>query len=751
MGKFIIGDDGKAHWVSDDKEVVITGKAKTPLKKKKEDTRKPYILTPDNQNKAINNATKKAAEGIVKALSIVGEGFNEVVSSALSTPMGTATTASTFPVTNSGSNQQVSQEANRQAKEFIEENGVVLSPSSWIVGKGNPWKGAQTIAGLDPRLQALAFGVDALTLAKGKPALKATGNAAVDVAARAGNKTAKAKAVSRRLGEDVGKVELTQKTSQSPVQYNVSDNVTLYRANAEKPKASSRKAAQDNYAEQYIGQWFTDDPNKPIWYAANYAKHGEQPMIYQTTVPRYWAEQQRASRKISDPRVELEPEDFILEDGVKGLQGVEPVGRPGTLQYLTQQIKFPQLTEPSTSYTFTQKPRIGKPLGFGKLTDPIIKQNLGEPGRYYRQVRDYGYKTQGVIPDMRKSGVVRANKASIFQNPMFSKDGIFSGREGLQEGAGTSYILESRDGLEFVPVDHMGRVVEEGNIFTPIFNGQTNNTPISMFNVYKYIPGKGYLKLNGKLKEPNLIENIISNIKGFGKIQSTPTIQDRPAPVADPLITRLMRLQNKKDAGIIPKTDQALIIRDGQSDALIEDQLVKAYKRLGIEEKDARETARYMIKSNAGEGSYFPVEGDNGQVVGGVSYLDRQKAIDMLRRSGVTNPTEADIQTILGHEIGHQVETPGFDKEFYTQMGQILDNEGITAAKPNMTIYDLVNWIENYLKQGRLDNGISARLEQILNMKGPEAQRILENIQRYSMYSGGAYLLNNMFNKDQNS
>ena len=234
--------------------------------------------------------------------------------------------------------------------------------------------------------------------------------------------------------------------------------------------------------------------------------------------------------------------------------------------------------------------------------------------------------------------------------------------------------------------------------------------------------------------------NRVGKPLGFGKIQSTPTIQNRPAPKADPLITRLMRIQNKKDAGIIPKTDQALIIRDGQSEALIEDQIVKAYKRLGIEEDVARSAAKTTVMNN-GKGVHTPVIGDDGNLIGGISYVDKQQALKALRESGITNPTEADIRTILGHELGHQVEVPIENKEIYTQMGQVLDNEGITAASPNITVDWLLGAIDRYLSQGRLDNGISGVKEKILDMKMPDAKRFAQNVGKFSGYTGGAYIL----------
>lgn len=81
------------------------------------------------------------------------------------------------------------------------------------------------------------------------------------------------------------------------------------------------------------------------------------------------------------------------------------------------------------------------------------------------------------------------------------------------------------------------------------------------------------------------------------------------------------------------------------------------------------------------------------------------------------------------------------DKEFCTKMGQILDNEGVTSANPNLSIDNLLIGMDKYLAQGRFDNGISARKEQILDMPISVANKVVENINRFSGGAGVAYLL----------
>lgn len=592
--------------------------------------------------------TKRFAEWLLKGIGKVAEVVNDAAASALSTPTGTATTAATTPVTSSGSNAKVAKEAKKQTKEFIEQNGVVLSPSSWVVGKGNPWQGAQTIATWDPRWQLGALAVDALTLSKGKPALKATGNAAVDVAARAGNKTAKAKAVSRRLGENVKKV-----SSNDP-------NITEY---------SSRN--QYERETTFMAPWRSKGKGDTVgdFIDYNYGFYGGK------------------DRLISD--LTQKQRDALLRSVIMTDE------RPGALTDRGHYLIHMDDTGPQPVNRVGLVPKDASNSNSPWISGgtPEIWWNRNTPYYNHRQ-----YRTVQDIPT------------------------TYIARQGVLEDLGVKF-----DGTQG---PHVSNVVYNPGVVP--FEGIDFALRPNPFG------GFDRIKLQGS-------KSIIGEPLGFG--QSTPTIQNRPAPAASPLVTRLMRLQNKKDAGIIPKTDQALIIRDGQSDALIEDQIVKAYKRLGIDENTARSAARTTVMSN-GKGVHTPVIGDDGNLIGGISYIDRQQALKALRESGITNPTESDLQTIMGHEWGHQVEVPGMDKEVYTQLGQVLDNEGVIAANPNWTVWDWINKIEKYLSEGRLDNGISAILERLYNMDYKTAQKFVANVNRFSAGTGAAYLLNNQVNKE---
>ena len=137
-----------------------------------------------------------------------------------------------------------------------------------------------------------------------------------------------------------------------PTQYDIRDNITLYRANASTPKG--RVGVKGDNSGEFIGKWFTSDPSKPNWYASNYMKRGESPTYYQVTVPKYWAEKQSAKFKVPE-RIEYEPEDYILEDGVNELVGQPYKGRPGQLSFLQQTFNNPEIKEPLTSLKFFER------------------------------------------------------------------------------------------------------------------------------------------------------------------------------------------------------------------------------------------------------------------------------------------------------------------------------------------------------------------------------------------------------------
>lgn len=486
--------------------------------------------------------------------------------------------------------------------------------------------------------------VSPYALSKVPTLVRGTGNAVVDVAARTGSKTAKAKAVSRRLDENVKKV-----SSNDP-------NITEY---------SSRN--QYERETTFMAPWRSkgrrgDTVGDFIDY--NYGLYGGK------------------DRLISD--LTQKQRDALLRSVIMTDE------RPGALTDRGHYLIHMDDTgpQPVNQVGLVPKDATNSNSSWISGGTPEIWWNRNSPYYNHRQ-----YRTVQDIPT------------------------TYVARQGVLEDLGVKF-----DGTQG---PHISKVIHNPGVVP--FEG------IDFALRPNYFGGFDRIKFQGsRIEEP----------LGFGQVQSTPTIQNRPAPTVSPLQTRLTRLQNKKKEGIIPETDQTMVIRDQQSLKEIEDELTKQFMKYGIAEKDARATARYAIE-NSGEGSHFPIASDEGDLIGGISYMDKTEALRMLRKSGVDKPTEADLQTIMGHEAGHQVEVPFSDKELYTKIGQVLDNEGITAASPNITVEWLDNAFKKYLSEGRLNNGIKDIHEWFLDLPYDKAKQIVENVKRYSMYTGAAYLTNN--------
>ena len=169
-----------------------------------------------------------------------------------------------------------------------------------------------------------------------------------------------------------------EETFGKPTQYDIRDNITLYRANASTPKG--RVGVKGDNSGEFIGKWFTSDPSKPNWYASNYMKRGESPTYYQVTVPKYWAEKQSAKFKVPE-RIEYEPEDYILEDGVNELVGQSYKGRPGQLSFLQQTFNNPEIKEPLTSLKFFERKPVNNLTSHvqGNEAVKMFKEYGGEP------------------------------------------------------------------------------------------------------------------------------------------------------------------------------------------------------------------------------------------------------------------------------------------------------------------------------------------------------------------------------------
>ena len=234
-----------------------------------------------------------------------------------------------------------------------------------------------------------------------------------------------------------------EETFGKPTQYDIRDNITLYRANASTPKG--RVGVKGDNSGEFIGKWFTSDPSKPNWYASNYMKRGESPTYYQVTVPKYWAEKQSAKFKVPE-RIEYEPEDYILEDGVNELVGQSYKGRPGQLSFLQQTFNNPEIKEPLTSLKFFErKPNISTTADIGTTaeqeTTALSQEEIQKAFEVARQwhlnrINSPGYKdralragfTEEEVPQLQQqltrqiNSLRLQNKEKLFPNNFSYED-----------------------------------------------------------------------------------------------------------------------------------------------------------------------------------------------------------------------------------------------------------------------------------------------------------------------------------------
>ena len=114
--------------------------------------------------------------------------------------------------------------------------------------------------------------------------------------------------------------------------------------------------------------------------------------------------------------------------------------------------------------------------------------------RYYRYFGSDAmdsYKKLGRISQFTEYG----NKASAYNYPMFTK-----GHPGLDALPETGWFAVSK------PKSILQWKSVNGNAETPVVNGQYNMAPVSEFDFYRKVPGKGFVKLNEDLSMPNGLE-----------------------------------------------------------------------------------------------------------------------------------------------------------------------------------------------------------------------------------------------------
>lgn len=152
------------------------------------------------------------------------------------------------------------------------------------------------------------------------------------------------------------------------------------------------------------------------------------------------------------------------------------------------------------------------------------------PGYYYRQGK-------GIIADAKKSGIVKVNSNAskgvtintgkrtfnihkTFDVPFWSKNHRWFGNNNYE-----TIVSKGDNGLTWQPINKSGRfktAEQEPIRRTPLYNGQTNNTPAKLFEYYRKYPIIGYGNVtNGEAFMPitglNTSYNIMNKKKLGGK------------------------------------------------------------------------------------------------------------------------------------------------------------------------------------------------------------------------------------------
>ena len=222
--------------------------------------------------------------------------------------------------------------------------------------------------------------------------------------------------------------------------------------------------------------------------------------------------------------------------------------------------------------------------------------------------------------------------------------------------------------------------------------------------------------------------------------------------VGNPLQTRLTRLQDHANYGT-DVADQAILVKP----VIRGNEIRSIAKQLEPNLTDSDLDLIGQIVYANRRGAHIPIE--SGKRVSGISVVDIQEAINYLKESGVKNPNAYDVGIIAGHEAGHGVQVSPKAKqlvqdfvepeEFYTRAGQILDDAGVFETSQNPVSFGkFIQFIDNYLKRGNLDNGISALKQYMQNISSPiKRQQVMGAINRFSVGTGSAYLLNNSLNE----
>ena len=146
----------------------------------------------------IGSVLNKGAEFFLKGLEPIGR----VITSFAVSPQHGATS---YATTGQYRTQEKAKEQKLKEKAFEETVGPVLSPSNhvvaWTQGSWNPKVGQQKIAEWGPLAQLGSLGVDAIGFKYAPKIIKGAPKAMIDIATKAGNKTAKKAAVAMEINK----------------------------------------------------------------------------------------------------------------------------------------------------------------------------------------------------------------------------------------------------------------------------------------------------------------------------------------------------------------------------------------------------------------------------------------------------------------------------------------------------------------------------------------------------------------------
>lgn len=247
----------------------------------------------------------------------------------------------------------------------------------------------------------------------------------------------------------------------------------------------------------------------------------------------------------------------------------------------------------------------------------------------------------------------------------------------------------------------------------------------------------------------------VPDIKSFsgpsGQLAPRPVNYLSTNPQENPLLSRMMRLSEKRQVGDVAPNQTAIFRQNVSPHYIVR---VVSERHPELNSNQIKQITQTLMNNK--RGAHIPIGNNAGETTGGISIVEVEDAINYLKSKGIKNPTERDIRIMFGHELGHGVKlTPealnavrGYEapEEFYTQIGQVLDSAGITSTQDMPVQFnDLLKLGEKYLAEGNLDNGVSKALNFLKRFKGNsikdiiKQQNIMKLINRFSVGILGIY------------